>query len=153
MKKKHIIGILVFILIILIAWYISFDKAIIRGYYDKEEHYDPNGWQDYTDYCKYYYSEEYDKVFSKNKKYSLVRDEDISNIKSYFNNFSNWMSLLDRSDEYDFKLSNITSGDYVYINDREGEKIGDSYYEKYEDYTVYFYDTEQHTLYYIHSNI
>ncbi len=141
------------ILIILFAFYNSQDKAIINGYYDKEEHYDPNGFQDYTDYCKYFYNEKYDDKFKKNKLYSQVSEEDISNIISYFENFKEWMNLSNRSDEYDFSESSITQGDYVYIKTKEGEKIGDTYYDKFDNYSVYFYDTEKHTLYYIHSNI
>ncbi len=63
------------------------------------------------------------------------------------------MSLSNRSDEYDFSESNITQGDYVYIKTKEGEKSGNSYYDKFDYYTVYFFDLEQHTLYYIHNSI
>lgn len=129
------------------------DKAIINGYYDKAEHYDSDSFQDYTDYCKYFYNEKYDDKFKNNKLYLQVSEWDISNIISYFENFKEMMSSSDRSDEYDFSESNITQGDYVYIKTKEGEKIGDSYYDKFDNYIVYFYDLEQHTLYYIHSNI
>ena len=141
------------ILIISFAFYNLQDKAIINGYYDKAEHYNPNGFQDYTDYCKYFYNEKYDDKFKKNKLYSQVSEEDISNIISYFENFKEWMNLSNRSDEYDFSESSITQGDYVFIKTKEGEKIGDTYYEKFDSYSVYFYDIEKHTLYYIHSNI
>lgn len=44
-------------------------------------------------------------------------------------------------------------GDYARIATKEGEKIGDSKYQKYDNYSIYFFDTETLTLYYIHNNI
>lgn len=35
----------------------------------------------------------------------------------------------------------------------EGKKIGDNIYEKFDNYTIYLYDIETHTLIYIHANI
>lgn len=147
MKKIYIIGTAIFC--ILIIGYILHDKAIVKGYYDKSEYYDSEGFQDYTDYCKYYYKEEYDDKFSENKLYSLVKEDDISDIVNIFRDFKQQMSLANRFDEYDFEESVITSGDYVYIKAKEY----DSDFEKYDSYTVYFYDTSEHILYYIHSNI
>ena len=54
---------------------------------------------------------------------------------------------------YDFDTSIITEGDYVRIETKEGEEIGDSTYGKYDNYSVYFFDRETLTLYYIHNNI
>lgn len=122
------------------------------GYYHKEEYYDETGWQDFTDYCKYYYKEKDDDKFIKNQKYSYVNGEIVTEVVGYFENFEGWM-LPEREDEYDFDKSWITVGDYVYIDDKEGESIGESRYMKYQNYNVYFYDIETHTLYYIHNNI
>lgn len=113
-----------------------------RGYYEKQEYFDKEGFQDYTDYCKYYYTEEYDEKFAKNKDYSYVNEEDIPEIISYFEEFEGWM-LPERANEYDFDKSRITVGDYVRI-DSEGIDI---------NFDVYFYDVETHILYYIHNNI
>lgn len=151
MKKIYFIAAAVFC-ILTIGYYVH-DNAIIRGYYDKVECYDNDGFQDYTDYCKYFYTEEYDEKFSKNKLYSLVSEDDIENILSYFRNFREWMNVSNRSGEYDFDNDIITTGDYVYIDSKEGKKIGSSYYEKFDDYNVYLYDIDSHTLYYIHNNI
>ena len=63
------------------------------------------------------------------------------------------MDAADRTEEYDFDDSCISAGDYFYIKTKEGEAIGNSKYEKFDDYYVYFYDTELATLFYIHSNI
>ena len=62
------------------------------------------------------------------------------------------MKTENRLDEYDFNQTCISAGDYVLIKTKEGEPIGDSYYEKYDNYTLYFFDTESLTLFYIHNN-
>ena len=36
---------------------------------------------------------------------------------------------------------------------KEGKEIEDSKYGKFDDYSVYFFDAETLTLYYIHNNI
>ena len=124
------------------------DKAILKGYIDKEEYFDKEGFQDYTDYCKYYY-EESNNLFLESNIYSVVTKDNIENIRSYFTNFESRMD----SSEYDFDDSCISEGDYIYIKTKEWESSGDSKYTKFADYTVYFYDTESATLFYIHSNI
>lgn len=58
-----------------------------------------------------------------------------------------------RLDEYDFNEVIINEGDYVKIKTKEGQTIGNSKYKKYDNYHVYFFDSETNTLYYIHSNI
>lgn len=128
------------------------DKAVLKGYIDKEEHFDKEGFQDYTDYCKYYY-EESNNLFLESNIYSVVTEDNIENISSYFTNFESWMDVSDRTDEYDFDDSCISEGDYIYIKTKEWESSGESRYPKFDDYTVYFYDTESATLFYIHSNI
>ena len=135
------------------SWYFSFYyKGVLKGYIGKEEYFDENGFQDYTDYCKYYY-EESNNLFPKSDIYSEVKKEDIENIRSYFINFKSWMDSADRDDEYDFDDSCISEWDYFYIQTKEGNPIGDSTYEKFDNYSMYFYDTESATLFYIHSNI
>lgn len=70
------------------------------------------------------------------------------NVINYFYNFEQL-----EKENYDFNCNNINEGDYYYIKTKEGEKIGDSKYDKYDNYSIYLYDIESHTLYYIHSNI
>ncbi|MEG2290727.1 MAG: hypothetical protein RSA29_14685 [Clostridium sp.] len=153
MKKIVYSAILIIGMIIFINGCSSFsDKAVLKGYIDKDEYFDKDGAQDYTDYGKYYYKES-NNIFLKNDIYSLVKEEGIENIRSYFTNFKSWMDAGDRTDEYDFDDSCISEGDYIYIKTKEGKSIGDSKYKKFDNYTIYFYDTESATLFYIHSNI
>ena len=125
--------------------------GIPKGYIEKHEFYDKEGFQDYTDYAKYIYSN--NSSFINNDEYQKVSDNDIDNIKGYFDNFKGWMEKAGRLDEYDFNESIINEGDYVKIKTKEGQPIGNSKYKKYDNYHVYFFDSETNTLYYIHSNI
>ena len=123
-----------------------------KGYTSKEEFLDKNGWQDYTDYCKYYYNS---TSVIENSQYRMITESDIEEIKGYFSNFRGWMEAGNRLEEYDFDDSSITEGDYVFIETKEGEPIGKAghTYGKYDNYTVYFFDVESCVLFYIHSNI
>ena len=127
-------------------------NGVPSGYVSVEEHFDPDGFQDYTDYAKYYY-ENGETTFAHRRHYQMVKETDIVEIQSYFSNFRSWMKAEDRLAEYDFDPACISAGDYWYLEDKEGKRIGDSRYKKYEDYTLRLYDTETDTLFYIHNNI
>ena len=125
--------------------------GIPDGYIDKEEYYDKDGFQDYTDYAKYMYDSK--DVIINNKEYKKIEQDDIQNIIGYFEDFSGWMKAADRLSEFDLDINNINEGDYVKIKTKEGQKIANGKYEKYDNYSVYFFDIEALTLYYIHNNI
>lgn len=63
-----------------------------------------------------------------------------------------WMHK-NRLNEYKFDINTINEGDYVLIKTKEGKEIGNSQYGKYDNYSVYLFDSETLTLYYIHNNI
>ncbi len=120
------------------------DKMILKGYYEKEEYFQEYGFQDYTDYCKYFYKNASDDKFIKNTKYEMVKEENIEGLKNYFNDTRKWMNIEGRSNDFDFNNSIISVGDYYYLDLKESG---------YNNYNLYFYDIETHILYYIHSNI
>ncbi len=62
-------------------------------------------------------------------------------------------AATDVANAYDFNPDSISEGDYVLIETKEGKPIGDSFYGKYDNYSVYFFDTDSCVLYYLHSNI
>ena len=126
-------------------------KPIPAGYIAKEEHFDPDGFQDYTDYCKYRYDSA--EAFRRDARYHEITQDEIENVIGYFEDFEEWMRMENRLDEYDFDLSYISAGDFLLLDTKEGseEFFGD--YAKYVDYTVYLFDTDTLTLYYIHNNI
>ncbi len=109
---------------------------------------DQDGFQDYADYCKYFYDADESEQFAADSRYMLVEEEDIEDIGGYFKDFSDVMFARERTDEYDFDSESITAGDYVYIVSEEDE----SDYAKYSNYTVCLYDMETAILYYIHCN-
>lgn len=129
-------------------------EQIPAGYIEKAEHFDPDGFQDFTNYCKYVYPVGF--VPADDPSFHEVTEAEIPDLQGYFDNFRGWMETAKRLDEYDFEPDCIGRGDYVRIETREGTPIndtGDFRYRKYDDYSVFFYDTEGHTMYYIHQNI
>ncbi len=126
------------------------DSNIPNGYTGKEEHFDKDGFQDYTDYCKYFYKNA--AAFENNPNYHKVTEPDIAVIKGYFDDFKQCMVDCDRADEYDFDTKCLTSGDFVFIKTKEGVSDGNIVYEKYDNYNVYLFDTDSSVLYYIHNN-
>lgn len=121
------------------------------GYIKKEEFYDKQGWMDFTDYCKYYYNNT--TTFENNSTYRQISESDIDTVSGYFSDFQLWMEEEKRTDEYDFDINCISKGDYVLIETKEGSKIGQNAYGKYDDYSIYFFDKDSCILYYIHNNI
>lgn len=113
------------------------NPQILDGYIDKEEHLDESRFQDFTDYCKYFYDENGKKLFEESGLYTEV-DKGYT-VKKYVDDFRQWMEAEDRLDEYDFKTSQITKGDYYNIVDERPDT---------ECYTLYLYDSETNTLYY-----
>lgn len=156
-KKNFAMIIFVAILVLISIIYIITNLSnadivgIPKGYVEKEEYYDKDSFQDYTDYAKYKYLSE--NIIINDDEYIKITEEDINNIKGYFENFYNWMESHNRLNEYDFDTKIINEGDYIKIKTKEGEVIGDSTYDKYDNYSIYFFDMDTLTLYYIHSNI
>ena len=149
-KKKYII-LIIFIFFILLSVLIpkSLFYGIPIGYISKEEYYQEDGFQDYTDYAKYIYSSD---IFIKiNNKFRKLREEDVNNIKSYFDNFDYYVRK-EWASKYKFDKSIITEGDYVRIKTKEGEPRANSIYGKYDYYSICFFDMETLTLYYIHND-
>ena len=150
---KKIVVILVVLTIcileILFFNYLISDHNIIKGYYKKEEHFDPFATQDSVDYCKYYYTSEFDTIFS--NKYKKILQEDIPEIKEYFNVFKGWMEAGNRLVDYDFDANIIDDEDFCLLYDKSDSIHAG--YSKFGYFSIHFYDTNSHTLYYVHANI
>lgn len=147
-------GIALFLLIVLVLSVCvpsRLDLHRLDGYTGKEEHFDPEGFLDYVDYCKYYYPSA--EAFAASERYAMVTEGDIEVIRGYFENFAGRMRACSREQEYDFDPACISPGDYFDVFTMEGEPIDSRAYRKYDNYDVYFFDVESCTLYYIHSNI
>lgn len=123
---------------------------VVKGYDSCDEYRNNAGFGDYYEYSKYYYHHSYDAVFGQNSLYPEVSEDSVGKICEFFDDFQKWM-ILEGMKEYDFDTECITPGDFAYIETRQGKKIGDHEYTALEYYSVYLYDTESHTLYYIHN--
>lgn len=143
--KKTLLIMLVFVCSIMLCG-CNMKMLGMPKYIDEECHYG-EGFQDYTDYCKYFYDENTIKEFETNDKFKVVTDSDIEDIKSYFENFGEVVKSESYYDKYDFDYqSQVKDGDYFYIVNKDG-------YEKLEYYDVYYVDMANNTLYFFHSNI
>lgn len=128
------------------------DPHIPGDYMSSKEYRDKEGFQDYTDFCIYRYDSAHS--FESMGDYNRIQQPDeIEKLAGYFTNFQKWMELEKRLDEYSFEESCISAGDYYFIKTKEGQPIGDGKYGPYDNYSVYFFDTETLSLYYIHNNI
>jgi sRNA-binding regulator protein Hfq len=151
MKRKILCVIKTTLLLLSLAGCGMSDSYIPKGYEKTEEHFDPAPTQDHVDYCKYFYNNS--DLFKNNEDYETVSESDVDIVRCYFENFAGYMNAGGRLGEYDFDDSCVSEGDYVHIYTKEGEKIGTGEYNKYDHYTVYFFDTDSNVLYYIHANI
>ncbi len=158
LKKKIIILSILFVALIGIGFLFNqlsstvYENPVIASLpdCDSSDCYYSDGFQDYTDYCKYYYDKQ-DNILNEvqNSQYfKIITPDDITEINGYFDNFEVWLEYVDYSDKYDFQRNMIDTKDYFYIgNDDTSEE------HKYWNYDVYFFDVQTKTLYFIHNNI
>lgn len=151
MKKLNVIVLWMLVICILTGCSVFTDRHIPSGYSSSEEYMDEDRIQDHTDFCMYRYDSA--GSFEKMQEYASVTEEDIEKLAGYFSDFGEWMEMKDRLDEYTFDVSFISEGDLYYIQTKEGQSVGENVYGTYDDYTVYFFDADTLTLYYIHNNI
>lgn len=119
------------------------------------EFYTCGGFQDYTDYAKYYY----DPVdFTDNEYFSIIEQSDIDALNEHLDDFESCIEAHGYNDasseivvNYDFDHSLIDSEDYLYIDSEK--HTWDDGYTSLVNYDVYFFDTQTNTLYYFHNNI
>lgn len=131
-------------------------EQVLAGYSNNQSYSDGDESSTKQDFQKYTYDESYDSKFSKDNNYTKVTSKNINKIKGFFDDFEKWASLSSFSDKYDFKNSMITEGDYYCIADETvtTDTVGQRKAVKtYRQYSIYYYDTETHTLYYIQNDI
>ena len=128
---------------------------IIKGYKDSKV-YSDNNENDKENFSKYIYDEGAEKNFAKSQDYEKVTAENKEDISGIFEDFQKWASISTFQDEYDIKPDIVTEGDYFCIvdsdlnNDNIGQRKSRTVYRQ---YTLYLYDTESNTLYYINHDI
>ena len=132
------------------------DKVIASlGKCDKEEFFTSGGFQDYTDYAKYYYT----SIDMEGSKYfKQITETDFIAIATHLDDFEGWIEAIGDSHpssevvtNYDFDRSIIDTEDYFYMDSVEHTwEDGSTSLVK---YNVYLFDTQTKILYYFHSNI
>lgn len=122
---------------------------------DSADCYYSEGFQDYTDYCKYYYGKQGDMVekVKNNQYFKAVTNDDIKELNAYFDNFEGWLKYVEYKNKYDFQRNYIDLEDYFYIENKDTCEKYSNYKDKYSAYNVYFFDTQTKTLFFIHNNI
>ena len=125
------------------------------GEYDKKEFFTSGGFQDYTDYAKYYYSSS--KV-TESKYFKKIQETNLEVINTHLDNFEGWIESIDWSNplsevvvNYDFDREIIDIEDYFYIDSEE--HTWDDGYTSLVRYNIYLFDTQTQVLYYFHNNI
>lgn len=136
-------------LIISIAFlFVFFSPGEMSGMpkYESKECYYGKGFQDYTHYCKYYYSDSDEEKFANHSKFKKLLVSDFEEIEEYFESFEMRVGWEEYYEEYDFiPTSQIKEGNYFYIYEKEG-------YDKFQYYDIYYFDVDKNILYFFHSN-
>ena len=157
MKKTFALIVVVLIFGTVLSSCIAPEDKVLNslGEYRSCEFYTCGGFQDYTDYAKYYY----DSVdFTDNEYFSIIEQSDIDALNEHLDNFESCIEAHGYNDasseivvNYDFDRSLIDSEDYLYIDSEK--HTWDDGYTSLVNYDVYFFDTQTNTLYYFHNNI
>ena len=156
--RKQIVGVLVCVVLLLsITSCTVFEDKVIAslGEYEKEEFFTSGGFQDYTDYAKYYYTS---VDFENNKYFKKVKETDFTAIHTHLDDFENWIESIGDSVpsnevvvNYDFDRGIVDTEDYFYIDSEE--HTWDDGSTSLVKYNVYLFDTQTQVLYYFHNNI
>lgn len=123
--------------------------------YNSKVFYTSGGWQDYTDYAKYYYDSVTAKDIEASIYFTEATAEDVEEILLHIENFEARVEAIggELKDNYDFDKTVVSEGDFFYIKTKYGEPIGEGTYGKFDDYTVFYFDVDAQILYYFYSNI
>ncbi|MBO4949986.1 MAG: hypothetical protein J6E38_03095 [Clostridia bacterium] len=120
--------------------------------YKSEKGYISDGFQDYTIYREYHYSnsKKMNKGLEKSLFFQKVEEDDVDVINGYLENFKDWLKHTNFENECKFDSECIDTSDYWYLINK-WENDGDDH--RYYDYDLYYYDAETMTMYMIHNNI
>ena len=126
------------------------DKVIaLLGEYEKKEFFTSGGFQDYTDYAKYYFTAA--KVVE-NKYLTEIKETDFAIINTHLDDFEGWIETIKNSEpssevvvNYDFDRGIIDSEDYFYIDSEE--RTWSDGHPSLVNYNIYLFDTQTQVLY------
>ena len=132
------------------------DKVIASlGKYEKYEYFTSAGFQDYTDYAKYYFTS---ANAAENKYLNKIQETDFAIINTHLDDFEGWIETIKDSYptcevvvNYDFDREIIDVEDYFYIDSEE--HTWSNGHTSLVRYDIYLFDTQTQVLYYFHNNI
>ncbi len=155
--KKIIAVFCLFVMVLSLSACISLEDPVIAslGKYENREFFTSGGFQDYTDYAKYYYTSA--KV-TQNEYLRKIRETDLEVINTHLDDFEGWIETIKRSEptsevvvNYDFDRGIIDAEDYFYVDSEE--RTWSDGHTSLVNYNVYLFDTQTKVLYYFHNNI
>ena len=152
-KKQTLIAMLIVCFVFLCSCSFNGERRVEIPRYESKETNLSHGFQDYTDYCKYYYTSDQSEKFKKNQGFKQVTEADMPLIKNHIIDFESWAVQTEYYDRYDFKLSQVKPGDYFHISGKYETEHEDEQNKISGDYEVYYYDFQNHILYYFHTNL
>lgn len=142
--KSKIIILLGFILLLIGCT--NHPKYIIDGYVLSDEHFDENGWMDWTDYCRYEYRKEDVHLFIEHDAYKKMTNQDMKRIQGFINNASEWIEWKkDYKEWYHLDKNNMSLDDYYYLEVIDPNDV----YGEYHHYELYYFDVSESVLHYI----
>lgn len=118
------------------------------------------GLRDNITYEVYYYDEDKNTNMIKHHDHIIVNEDNIEELKDLFKNIEMAINRTECKTKYDVSnIDNITYGDYFYLERpdeyyeaiKNGCKEKVPYYCGENKYTIYYYDVENHTLFYVKS--
>ena len=133
------------------------EDPVVSSLGEGENHvyFSSGGFQDYTDYAKYYYTS---ANVSENPYLKRIDEQNLAVIDRHLDDFEMWIDTIKGSEpsnevvlNYDFDRTMIDTEDYIYI-DSEEHTWSDGY-TALVNYNIYFFDMQTQTLYFFHSNI
>ena len=155
-KKFALILCLLFSVIIVTSCKAPEEKVIASlGKYEGYDFFTSGGFQDYTDYAKYYYGS---IEITENQYLKKIQETDLITINMHLDDYEGWIETIKSSDNsndvvvnYDFNREIIDMEDYIYVDSEE--HVWDDGQTSLVRYNIYFYDTQSQVLYYFHNNI
>ena len=157
MKKQIVVVLVCFVFLLSItSCAVPEDKVIASlGEYEKKEFFTSGGFQDYTDYAKYYFNSANAK---ENQYLNKIQDADFAIINTHLDDFEGWIETIRNSEpssevvvNYDFDREIIDTEDYFYIDSEEHTRSDG--HTSLVKYNIYLFDTQTQVLYYFHNNI
>lgn len=154
-KRIALLLVITVLVFTMLSCKMSHEKVLdtLPNYFASFEYLDPNGFRDYTYYCKYYYKDITAETFNDNRFFTLTSHEDVEYILSFIDDYEDETEHYGEVQKiYDFDKSIISEGDYFYVYTMEGTISGGVTYEKFDHYDVYYFDLDAQILYYFHTD-